>query len=219
MGEEGSASWPGSRWLWLLSAGGKPGHSCLREGRKWSGTGGKASEPAMEKHGPRLVSRAWSSCRAEPGAVLSQLAQKGHLVLPTLQSSRSQRWEPARPPAPNHQGPHTSAEPTAETQDVFHTTASLSRENPAKLILHHQSSSFICSRRLLTWKCDRSPKPTAHQQAPWPALARVPSRPLQPRTPLNLPDGSPSRRQTKQRGAVLWLAQGETLPSPNSPDR
>lgn len=27
------------------------------------------------------------------------------------------------------------------------------------------------------------------------------------------------QRQTKRRGAVLWLAQGETFPSPNSPDR
>lgn len=163
---------------------------------------------------------AWSSSRgAEAGAALSPLAQKGCQVLPTPRSSRSQRWEPARPPAPNHQGPHPSTESAPETQDVFHATTSPSGENLAKLILRHQSSSFICSWRLLTWKCDRSRKPTARHQAPRPALARVPSRPLQPRTPLDLPDGSPSRRQTERRGAVLWLAQGETLPSPNSPDR
>lgn len=134
-------------------------HAC-RKGGSGQGLEGKAGELVTEKHGPRLA----CYCPV-PGA--PQVGQRLGLPSPRwLKRAAGFSQHPGGacprsgsqhdPATPNHQGPHPSAESAAETQDVFHATALLSRENPAKLILRHQSSSFICSRRLLTWKCDRS---------------------------------------------------------------
>lgn len=126
---EGSASWPGSRRLRLLSAGDERGHSFLREGRRLSGIEGKAGE---EKRGPGAGVAAPWGCSLPVGS--KEL----------LDSPKSPEQQ-----VPG-QYPHPSAAPAAAV--VFHAAVSLRRANPTELIPRHQSRS-------LTWKRDRSPSP------------------------------------------------------------